>query len=572
MVLLVALGCVGWLAVDALRARDALLAAASGVSDLQTQVLTGDRAAADATLSALQNHAATARARTHGPHWALAAAMPEVGPSVRAVQTVSDIVDGLTTRALPPLMDAAALVDPTAMAPVDGRIDLAPLVAAAPGVVAADAAVRDALVGVRGIDASGVVGPVAAQLADLDSQLADVAATTATAARAIRLLPPMLGADGPREYLLLVQNNAEPRATGGIPGSVVLLRAVDGAVEVVDQRSGGSLGSLPAPVVPLTTEEEALFGVDLAADMRDVTFTPDFPRSGELARAIWAQEVGTDVDGVLSLDPGALAHVLGAIGPVPLADGRSLTAENAVELLLNTVYREVEDPEEQDDFFAATATGVFDALVSGQGEPAAVVEALARSAAQGRLMVWSAHPEEQGLLAGTSLSGELLGEHLGEQGTSPVLGVYLNDGSAAKMGYYLRRDVVVQSTECAADGTRTLTASVTLTSTAPADAADLPPYLTGALLPPGEVRANVLVYAPLGGYVDSVRVNGADAGVFSQRHHGLAVVGRTVQLEPGESVQIDLDVVAAMGQTGDPVVRTTPLASGDVQVLPGHCS
>ncbi len=54
-------------------------------------------------------------------------------------------------------------------------------------------------------------------------RLAKVSLTTATAARAVRLLPPMLGADGPREYLLLVQNNAEQRATGGIPGSVVQL-------------------------------------------------------------------------------------------------------------------------------------------------------------------------------------------------------------------------------------------------------------------------------------------------------------------------------------------------------------
>ncbi|WP_298462485.1 DUF4012 domain-containing protein [uncultured Cellulomonas sp.] len=558
---------IGWLALDALRARDALTAAAGEVTALRTQVLAGDRPGAEATLADLQAHAATAHDRTHGPHWTLVGAVPGIGPTVGAVQTVSEVVGALTTQALPALMDATALADPAALAPVDGRIDLAPLTAAAPGVVAADAAVHDALTTLRGVDADAVVGPFAAQLGRLDAQLADVAATTATAARAVQLLPPMLGADGPRQYLLLVQNNAEPRATGGIPGSVVLLRAADGRVETVDQRPGGSLGNLAAPVLPLTAQEEALFGPDLSADMRDVTFTPDFPRSGELARAIWQQEVGGTVDGVLSIDPGALAHVLGATGPVALPGGRSLTADNAVALLLNTVYLELA-PAAQDAFFGVTSDAVFHALVSGQGEPAAAVEALARSAGEGRLMVWSAHPQEQSLLSGTAVSGELVGV----RGDSPVLGVYLNDGSAAKMGYYLRRDVTVTSTGCTADGAQALTASVTLTSTAPADAADLPPYLTGTLLPAGELRTNVLVYAPSGGSVESVRVTGADPGVFAQTHDGLAVVGKTVQLKPGESVRIDLDVVTGPGQTGDAVVRTTPMATGDVRTGPTGCS
>jgi Protein of unknown function (DUF4012) len=95
------------------------------------------------------------------------------------------------------------------------------MVKAAPKVVAANAEVQTA---VRRLDS-----------------LDPAALTTATAARAVRLLPPMLGANGPREYLLLVQNNAEQRATGGIPGSVALLRAVDGAVTVGAHR-GARIG------------------------------------------------------------------------------------------------------------------------------------------------------------------------------------------------------------------------------------------------------------------------------------------------------------------------------------------
>jgi len=107
---------------------------------------------------------------------------------------------------------------------------------------------------------------------------------------------------------------------------------------------------------------------------------------------------------------------------------------------------------------------------------------------------------------------------------------------------------------------------VTLTNTAPANAADLPAYLTGGgnVVPKGEVRMNVLLYAPSAGQVDDVRVSHGPQGVFSQTHNGLAVVGRTAQLKPGERVVIDYDLHTGPGQTDTPVLRVTPVTLGNV--------
>jgi len=213
---------------------------------------------------------------------------------------------------------------------------------------------------------------------------------------------------------------------------------------------------------------------------------------------------------------------------------------------------------------------VFHAMISGQGKPAAIVDALAQSAREGRLMVWSAHRDEQALLSGTVLSGELVGV----QGDSPVIGVYLNDGTAAKIGYYLRTDVTATPTGCHPDGSQTVSVKVTLTNTAPADAADLPPYIaSGNAVPKGQVRTNVLLYAPSGGRVDDVRVSGGEPGVFSQTHNGLAVVGKTVQLKPGQRVVIVYDLLTGKGQPGTPVLRVTPVALGkNVIGAPSRCS
>ncbi|HEY3438838.1 MAG TPA: DUF4012 domain-containing protein [Actinotalea sp.] len=563
-VVLLVVGWAVWLGVDALRARTDLVEAAALVGRLQDEVLSGDRGAAGQTLTQLQARSAAARDTTHGPHWSLASRLPWVGAEVHAVQVVSEVVDGLAVKALPGLLDATALVDPSTLAPVGGRVDLAPLEAAAPAVLAADRELQQASTRLADLQGDDLWGAVARPVDDLTAKVDGVAATTATAARAVRLLPAMLGADGPRTYLLLVQNTAEPRATGGIPGAVILLRAQDGAVQVVEQRAGGPLIDLPSPVLPLTSAESALFGDDLAADMRDVTFTPDFPRSAQIARAIWSQQVGGDVDGVLSVDPQALGLVLGSTGPVPIepgpvadAAGGALTSANAASVLLSTVYLALADPPAQDAFFARTAASVFAAVATGQGGAGSTVQALAEAARQGRLMVWSAHPEEQEDLAGTVLSGELLGRH----GATPVVGLYVNDAHADKMGFYLRTEVAVDSTACRADGSQALTVTVRLTSTAPAGGEGLPPYVTGtdAELPAGDLRMNVLLYAPAGGRVEGVTVSTGEPGVTSQVHDGLAVAGRTVQISPGENVILRVDVTTGPNQTNPVEIRTTPL-------------
>jgi Protein of unknown function (DUF4012) len=553
--------------LDAMRARDALTAAASEVQTLQSQVRAGDAAGAATTLTELQAHSATARTATHGPLWRFAVSLPKLGADVTAVQTVSEVVDDLATRALPALMNASTIAAPSALAPVGGRINLAPVIAAAPEVVAADASVMLADERLAGIDTSQLLASVVRPVEELRGRVKDVATTTGTAARAVQLIPAMFGADGPRDYLLLVQNNAEPRATGGIPGTVLLLRANDGAVEIVDQRAGGSLAGLAAPVLPLTPGEDALFGPLLGTDMRDVTFTPDFPRTGALARAIWEKDVGGQVDGVLSIDPGALAEVLKATGPVTLKSGETLTADNAVQALLNTVYLKVADPKAQDAYFTSTATSVFAAVMSGQGSPSAAVDALSRAATEGRVMVWSARETEQALLSGTVLSGELRGQSAG----SPVIGVYLNDGTEAKMGYYLDLKVAAKAGECRPDGSRLVDLSVTLTSKAPADAAQLPRYLTGggAVVTPGETRTNVLIYAPEGGGIDSHRVNSSEEGLYSELHNGLSVGARTFTLKPGESASLDLVVRTGKGQRGTPIIRVTPTAGTPTVTVSG---
>ena len=183
-------------------------------------------------------------------------------------------------------------------------------------------------------------------------------------------------------------------------------------------------------------------------------------------------------------------------------------------------------------------------------------------------MVWSAYADEEALLTGTVLGGELTGV----RGDAPVIGVYFNDGSQSKMGYYLAADVNAATTQCRPDSSQAVTVRVGLTSTAPPDAASLPTYISGGrTVPAGQMRMNVLVYAPAGGLIDDVRVEGAEPGVHSQAHEGLNVVGKTIVLAPGQSVVLEYDLVSGQGQRAEPMLRTTPLAKLTTSVTGTEC-
>lgn len=556
--LVVGLAWAGWVASDAVTARDELLTAAAQVVDIQSLVLAGDAAGAEQSLVEVQVHAAAAREHTHGLHWTAATVVPWVGDNIRAVQVASEVVDDLAVRVLPDLMDVAAVVDPAALAPVDGRVDLAPLEAAAPVVVAADgevSAARDRLAAVADEDLwPAVAGP----LRQLRDEVADVAMITATASRAVQLLPPMLGADGPRTYLVLVQNPAEPRATGGVP-ALVTVRAEGGAItvgEVVSSTIGEPTPDAE-PVVEMTREERALFSNLLGSYMGDVTFTPDFPRSAEIARALWLAEGYDDVDGVLSIEPGAIGRVLGVTGAVTLSNGVVLSGQNAAQWLMNTVYLEYPNSADHDQLFAEAAALAFASVMGGQWNPPALLHALAGAAREGRLTVWSAHPEEQALLAGTVLAGELRGN----AGDSPVIGLYFNDGSQSKIGYYLAADVTATTTQCLPDGSREVTVDVALSLDAPPDVATYPPYVAGGqTTDPGTMRVNVLLYAPTGGRIEDVVIEGAEPGVTSQVHSGLNVVGKTVSLAAGQLTSLEYRITTSADHVDDPLLRVSPLA------------
>ena len=533
-----------WIVYSGLRAKGNLLRAAGDVKVLQTQAESGNVAGERATLKSLQREAHAARVETAGPIWRLARLTPVVGNNAAAITRVASAVDDLAQQALPSLVDTSATLDLRAIAPHDGRINLAPIQHAGPAILAVASAVQRVRDQVAGISTSGLVPVVRTSVLQLRSELDAAATTTSSAARAVTLLPPMLGASQPRTYALLFQNNAELRATGGIAGSWAIVRVDHGAVQIVKQGSAGDVNSRLSGV-PVPPDVAALYTNRPGTFFQDVDMAPSFPTDAALASEMFEQAYGIAVDGVISTDPVALARLLKATGPVPLPGGGSLTASNAVSLLLSKVYQDIQDPAQEDAFFAQAANAVFAALSSGQGDARATVEALADAAGTGRLTVWSRHPDEEKLLADTELEGAM---PVTEQPASPTIGVFLNDGTGAKLDYYLHENVALTSAASCPAGRIAFHVLVTLTSTVPANATGLPAYVTGeprsgASL--GTMGTQVVVSAPLGGSIVSATVGGVHKSIGTGSESGRSAGVVFVDLAPGETKTIDIELATA---------------------------
>ena len=162
--------------------------------------------------------------------WAAPArATPVVAQNLDAVRTVARAGARLNATAV----DLGAEVDYDELRLPDGRVDLARLASVRGPVHAASDAVASADVQVAALDSPWIAPPVRTQLDELSSQLREVRRSTTLAAAAVDDLPALLGAEGPRRYLLLLGNPAEARDLGGHLGNWAELVAVDGRLDVV---------------------------------------------------------------------------------------------------------------------------------------------------------------------------------------------------------------------------------------------------------------------------------------------------------------------------------------------------
>ena len=545
----------GYLASDLNGARSALEQAESQATTLQRQIVDGDARGAKATLGDLQRSTADARSHSDGWPWRVAGAIPLVGQNFDAVHTISRVLDLIARDGLRPIVDNQ--VDAETFRPKNGRIDLAAMEPLIPALTTTDRTISAGLSELDDIDAEGLAGPLQEPFERLLTKLRSAEKATSAGVKALTVMPSMMGGDDTRTYVLVVQNNAEIRSTGGLPGAFAFVKAKNGKLTIGQQGAATDFGFFDPPVVKLTKDERNLYSNLMASFWADTTFTPDFPRTAQIMRAMVKQKFTRSVDGVISVDPIALSYILKGTGPVKLRDGQQLTSENAVKMLLSDVYAKYDkQPKAQDAYFADAARRVFKAVASGKGSPRGVIAGLAEGVDENRILVNSTRKEEQDVLKATRVGGALPRTAT----STPHLGLYLNDSTTTKLEYYLNKQTQVSSTRCSVDGTQTLSTATILGSDVPADVKSLPRSILGPGTGEkrGSMRMNLRYYAPLGGSVADLRINDDPRTIARGKDGDRQVAVVPVLLAPGQKVTVTATVETGKHQRGDATFSTTP--------------
>jgi Protein of unknown function (DUF4012) len=126
--------------------------------------------------------------------------------------------------------------------------------------------------------------------------------------------PLVLGVHGPSRYLVLLQNPAELRATGGFIGAADFVTVRNGSIE-----SRFTQSALPHEIDSVSTPlPEALYTAEGPWIFRDSNWSPDFPLSARLARWFFGEDTSRWADGVIAVDDPAIGPILRATGPVYL--------------------------------------------------------------------------------------------------------------------------------------------------------------------------------------------------------------------------------------------------------------
>ncbi|MGQ5261707.1 DUF4012 domain-containing protein [Micromonospora sp. ZYX-F-536] len=540
----------GWIGFRGWQARAHLLNAAGLARELSAQVVGGDSDRALRTLAALQEQSGAARAATADPGWRLAGRTPIAGDDVDAVGRIAVAIDELARQAFPTLLRT----DLTSLVPTGGRLDLDRLTAVSGELSRVDDSVQRIRSDLAAVPADRLVSQIRQALTDLRGEIDRLASLTSAADQGSRLLPPLLGANGPRRYLLVSQNPAELRATGGMFGAYAMIEADKGSVRMGKQGSSASLGQFNPPL-KLPAETRALWTDLPGMYPADVNLTPHFPTAAALYREMFRRKTGTTVDGVLAVDPVVLSYLLKATGPVLVPGGVPLSSEKVVQTLLNETYQRL-DVKQQDTFFAASAAAVFDAFFKKNVNPKVLLSAFDRAITERRILFWSARPEEQRTIGDSRLAGTLP-----EQDTVPTVGVFLNDGSGAKLGYYLRPTANLTVGECQPDGRRELRLRVTLRSTAPKSGLSESVLGLGMAGDPYTMRTLVSIFSPAGGSVLDARLDGTEIAMGTGTERRRQVATANVEASPGAERALEVTLLTAKTGAGQAELWLTPTAS-----------
>jgi hypothetical protein len=441
----------------------------------------------------------------------IVAHLPIVGRSLDAERRVAD--------AAVASVDAAIDIDTaTRSLGTAGRVDLAQLDRAARTLQARADQLRRPISRLRSAPTTRMPGFASHSVRQAQEQLGDVDTRLLRAAAAARALHGVLGGHGDRKALVVLENNAELRGTGGLVSTFALGTVHDGSLTLQPLRDGRDVAAAVAKarVLPSPPDYAQHYGPYRANTTiwRNITMSPDVPTSASVLAEAAAATAGVRPDVVLLLDVPGIAAIVDATEPITI-DGKRVSGDELVRSLLVDAYRGTEGEAAQNARRQREERAADDALRDLTRAPASLsfAKALADAASGRHLAVWSARANEQADLVLAGAAGavdpdgrDLLMPIANNLGDSP--------GFGNKLDYYVTRRVAV-SVEVGKERAR-VTQTLTLANQAPSG---LGSYVEG-LRRPGRILELVQLAAGDDARIVSFESGGVGAAADQWREDG----------------------------------------------------
>jgi hypothetical protein len=381
------------------------------------------------------------------------------------------------------------------------------------------------------------------------------------------IAPELMGRDKPKKYLLIFQNSAEARGTGGILGAYAVIETNQGEIKVIRTASNVMLHKMSRSSIPGDMPEEfiQLYGQNPSI-FQNSNLSPHFPYGADIWTRLWKQQYGESFDGVIAVDPIVLGYILRATGEITLQDGEKINSTNVVEKTLKTAYERFEfDNEARKKYLVKILNAALEQIQANNFSKLKMAQAIRDSILENRVLFYSKETEIERRLAKTRLGGFM--------STTPnkEFRTVIQNIDASKLDYYLDREVAITSQSCGKNPETEVKIRVTNSLVS---GKGLPAYvLTRADkgkpvdLVTGAHRFKVFIYGPVGAKLVSASRENRTAklgGSSTERERPIYVAD--VDLKPGESEELLANFSGGTGKISfidQPLVRTTKISIAD---------
>lgn len=463
-----------------------------GVAD---QVSAGEYESAQNDLKDAQAAATTIIDSAHGFNMTVLGKIPGINTAVNNWERLTGAVENITGSTDDMLTLFGDLSGKSGNGKIfnDGAIDIAALTALPPRVKSIDQGISATYKNLESVQANG---PLSGPLASVQTKALTTIAPIQDAMKALvdlaPQLPDALGANGPRRYLIAIGNQAEMRASGGAPLTLILLEFDQGriTIPIKGQTSTELFPPLNAPVKWWGPAKNPFFDANPRFQPMVVTDThPNFLYSAREMAGAWQGGGYPVVDGVVTIDLTAIGSVLNAMGPIQSPAYGEVTGDKLGQILLIDAYAKYgqEDAVKRQAANQALLDQLLAKLLSGD-ELVSAAKAMASTAPGRHFQVWMAKPEFQNVIVKSGASGDVQAPSTGDWSA-----VYTQNGNQSKVDVFQERKVVVNAA-INPDGSARVTQDVILTNATPQDRPEGPPERIG--YETSWLKAAYIMYVP----------------------------------------------------------------------------